>query len=500
MDFSDGSNSLLKASLKPLSYIKLQFSDNYKFWLKVGLVAGSSIGAVYIGGKLVKYIIVSKRKQRELPVNGLKPISFGLKSERHSESPARIKDISVPDSSNVTLTFASLPRHRTGSLRARRRNDSFTSGSTTLLLSSRSPSELTLYGLETIKRAVKLFEECKSRVQGEDERASVDSELEFIISKARQLVDDIEDFRKGITPERDIEEEEYSVRGYADDTRSIASSFDGTITSSITLPYFDIEPNIHFFKLYTQALENIDSIPLPRVIRTDQLNCDSDDDFIAKVQCLREAFSFIFIKEENRQFFIDIGKDILTILLTHSLQDPSDCLAAYYEFLEFVTNTENHSELETEVATRSISCISFYDLVLDYVILDSFDDLENPPSAVLSVANNRWLSAGFRELALQTAVTAVLRHKRSKLVNSCGFFAHFYNILEHISPILAWGFLGTDYELKFKCNLIKESISDLIRDYFTFDKVRYTSLQDLSHDILKLTDEEYCELQRKLSV
>lgn len=132
--------------------------------------------------------------------------------------------------------------------------------------------------------------------------------------------------------------------------------------------------------------------------------------------------------------------------------------------------------------------------------MESLDDLENPPAAVTSVANNRWLSAGFRELALQTAVSAVMRHKRTKLIYQDGFFAHFYAILDHISPILAWGFLGSDQDLKLKCLLVKESLLEVIRDYFSFDRVRYTSSNDLIEDILRVTKERYWELNNKLSI
>jgi len=175
-------------------------------------------------------------------------------------------------------------------------------------------------------------------------------------------------------------------------------------------------------------------------------------------------------------------------------------MSAYHSFLNFVSDSSNHQTIEKEIKSRSITCLSFYDIVLDYMILDSFDDVENPPSAVSSVANNRWLSAGFRELALQTAVSAVMRRKRSKLLVPDGFFAHFYNILDHVSPVMAWGFLGSDQDLKLKCFLVKESLQAVIRDYFSFDRCRYTNLNDLCEDILRVTKERYWELNNKLSI
>ena len=46
---------------------------------------------------------------------------------------------------------------------------------------------------------------------------------------------------------------------------------------------------------------------------------------------------------------------------------------------------------------------------------DTFQDLESPPSSVIAVMNNRWLSNGFKETALQTAIWSVLKAKRRLL-------------------------------------------------------------------------------------
>ena len=41
--------------------------------------------------------------------------------------------------------------------------------------------------------------------------------------------------------------------------------------------------------------------------------------------------------------------------------------------------------------------LNFYDIVIDFILFDAFDDLENPPSSVTTVVQNRWLSNGFKE-------------------------------------------------------------------------------------------------------
>lgn len=41
--------------------------------------------------------------------------------------------------------------------------------------------------------------------------------------------------------------------------------------------------------------------------------------------------------------------------------------------------------------------MSFFDIVLDFILMDAFEDLESPPSSVLAVLRNRWLSDSFKE-------------------------------------------------------------------------------------------------------
>lgn len=181
-------------------------------------------------------------------------------------------------------------------------------------------------------------------------------------------------------------------------------------------------------------------------------------------------------------------------------QDANECINAYHSFLDFIMNEDNYDTIMLEISGRNIAYVSFYDIVLDYMILESFDDLENPSSAVKSVVNNRWLSESFREISLQTAVSAVMRRKRSKLIVQDGFFAHFYSMLDHLSPVLAWGFMGTNEDLKFKCFSLKDSVHAVVRDFFSFDRCRYTYLEDLCNDIKRVTEERYWELNNKLSI
>lgn len=114
--------------------------------------------------------------------------------------------------------------------------------------------------------------------------------------------------------------------------------------------------------------------------------------------------------------------------------------------------------IQDELATRGVLHLTFYDIVLDFILLDAFDDLEDPPSAILAAINNRWISQSFKETALSTAVWTVLKAKRRLLKYPNGFISHFYSINEHLVPTLALGFFGNNKNLNELCTFLKVGI------------------------------------------
>lgn len=165
--------------------------------------------------------------------------------------------------------------------------------------------------------------------------------------------------------------------------------------------------------------------------------------------------------------------------------------------LTFLQDEKCWEAMELELSARGVKAMTFYDIVLDYILMDAFEDLDSPPSSVLAVVQNRWLSNGFKESvsessrtkisfhvrnisfgfsytiysfqALATAVWSVLRAKRRMLKFPKGFMAHFYSISEKISPLMAWGFLGPDENLKETCLYFKVTCFVHVRiNYFYY--------------------------------
>ncbi|CAK7304059.1 Mitoguardin 1 [Vulpes lagopus] len=205
-----------------------------------------------------------------------------------------------------------------------------------------------------------------------------------------------------------------------------------------------------------------------RVLRTEMLECLGDSDFLAKLHCIRQAFQVILSETANRIFLAESGRKILSALIVKARK------------------TDHWDSTEMELAARGVKNLNFYDVVLDFILMDSFEDLENPPTSIQNVVNNRWLNSSFKETAVASSCWSVLKQKRQQMKIPDGFFAHFYAICEQISPVLAWGFLGPRNSLYDLCCFFKNQVLFFLKDIFDFEKVRYSSIETLAEDLMQL--------------
>ncbi|XP_072918680.1 mitoguardin 1 isoform X2 [Hemitrygon akajei] len=223
-----------------------------------------------------------------------------------------------------------------------------------------------------------------------------------------------------------------------------------------------------------------------RVLRTELLECVGDSDFLAKVHCVRQAFQVILSDASNIKYFAEMGKKILSAIMMKAHKNPKRFVEVFEDMMFFLQQTDHWETTQRELASRGVKYMNFYDVVLDFILMDSFEDLENPPSSIQNIVNNRWLNNSFKETAVASSCWSVLKTKRQQMKVPNGFIAHFYSVCEHISPVLAWGFLGPRNSLYDLCCFFKEQVLFFLKDIFDFEKVRYTSRESLAEDILHL--------------
>uniref|UniRef100_A0A8P4K1A9 Mitoguardin 1 n=1 Tax=Dicentrarchus labrax TaxID=13489 RepID=A0A8P4K1A9_DICLA len=222
------------------------------------------------------------------------------------------------------------------------------------------------------------------------------------------------------------------------------------------------------------------------VVRTELLECHGDLDFLAKLHCVRQACQLILCERTTRMFLADTGKKILSSIIVKAQKSPTRFEEVFEEMISFLDHTEHWENTEVELATRGVKHLNFYDIVLDFILMDSFEDLENPPISIQNVINNRWLNSSFKETAVASSCWSVMKQKRQHMKVPDGFIAHFYAVCEQISPVLAWGFLGPKSSLNDFCCFFKDQVLHFLKDIFDLDKVRYCSVESLAEDMLHL--------------
>uniref|UniRef100_A0A672RWS4 Mitoguardin 2 n=2 Tax=Sinocyclocheilus grahami TaxID=75366 RepID=A0A672RWS4_SINGR len=322
--------------------------------------------------------------------------------------------------------------------------------------------------------------------------------LESLLHRAYHLQ---EDFGSTIQPDSllaDLESEATlilptlgSYHPIQDDDATTVTSDDSFVSAAELFETFSLEDTYHPLKpaaLYEEALSLVkDGSVGCRSLRTELLECYSDQDFLAKLHCVRQAFQVLLLDETHRMFFMDTGKQMILGLLAKANKSPKAFLESYEDMLQYTQREETWPVTKMELEGRGVVCMNFFDIVLDFILMDAFEDLESPPSSVVAVLRNRWLSDSFKETALATACWSVLKAKRRLLMVPDGFIAHFYAISEHVSPVLAFGFLGPRQHLSEVCTIFKQQIVQYLKDMFDHDKVRFTSVPSLAEDILSLS-------------
>lgn len=282
-----------------------------------------------------------------------------------------------------------------------------------------------------------------------------------------------------------------SIQRLQDDDATTVTSDDSFFSAAELFDAMSLEEVYQPLKpaaLYEEALCLVreDKVAY-RSLRTELLECYGDQDFLAKLHCVRQAFQILLLDESHRTFFMETGKQMITGIMVKANKSPKAFLESYEDMLLYTQREETWPVTQKELEGRGVVCMNFFDVVLDFILMDAFEDLESPPSSVVAVLRNRWLSDSFKETALATACWSVLKAKRRLLMVPDGFISHFYAISEHVSPVLAFGFLGPRQHLSEVCTIFKQQIVQYLKDMFDHDKVRFTSAQCLAEDILKLS-------------
>ena len=183
-----------------------------------------------------------------------------------------------------------------------------------------------------------------------------------------------------------------------DSAESFASALDQIADLREFEEFQETFSDIERYPLYQNTVRKMEDQPIPhRSIRTELVQCASDSEYLAKLHCIRLAFIYLFKDPANSKWVADTGRQILTDLMCLGDKDPKDFIVGYETMLTFLSDQNNWGAIEHELELRNVKAMTFYDIVLDFIIMDAFRDLDSPPGSVMAVIQNRFLSNGFKE-------------------------------------------------------------------------------------------------------
>lgn len=256
------------------------------------------------------------------------------------------------------------------------------------------------------------------------------------------------------------------------------SSFNNSNRATLSNSSSSISSRIHNpdKTLYEQVQNSKINVPY-RKDRHQICGCKDLPDFLTKVHILRISWDNLLRKlgPELAEFLESSGKFILTGTMRVADKLPEPMITAYNNFINYSSTTDPIEQL-SEVKHRKVQMYNFFDIVLDYIILDAFSDLSDPPQSIKTVMNNRWLGERFKETSLTTCVWSIIKAKKGRVAVKNGFLYHYYSLWENVSPILCWGFMGPkSNKLSILCENLHKNLLGMIQDMFSFYSMDFSS-------------------------
>ena len=134
--------------------------------------------------------------------------------------------------------------------------------------------------------------------------------------------------------------------------------------------YGNMFPNIENLALYKTGMTQFDQNLIKyRKIRSDIVHCCSDAEYLIKLYCIRLAFDYLFEKNEIRNWFLTVGNEIFCNLFDLVDKNSTDFQISLRKMIDFVENPINWPDMREELIPRGVHSFTFYDIVLDYIIL-----------------------------------------------------------------------------------------------------------------------------------
>ena len=84
------------------------------------------------------------------------------------------------------------------------------------------------------------------------------------------------------------------------------------------------------------------------------LCCRDDQDFLAKVHCVRLAFDDLVASEDHRGYFTQVGRSLMSEFLQETNKDASLFVERYNHLTQYLEKQENWDIARKELTARNV--------------------------------------------------------------------------------------------------------------------------------------------------
>ena len=127
------------------------------------------------------------------------------------------------------------------------------------------------------------------------------------------------------------------------------------------------------------------------------------------------SWQHLLLSADTRDEFSSVGCEVMSQFLLMAKRDARPFEAAFQDMMCFVADPMRWAVMEEELTERGVVRLTFYDIALDFTLLDAFDDMDRLPGTIVSVLQNRWLTDRMKETALNAGIWAMIKAKKSML-------------------------------------------------------------------------------------
>ncbi len=85
------------------------------------------------------------------------------------------------------------------------------------------------------------------------------------------------------------------------------------------------------------------------------LQCSSDNDFLAKVYCVRLAFDHVLQSPEHRSYFIGIAQSLMSEFLKSAGEDSTNFCEQFDGLVSFMTEATSWNTAVEELTARKVT-------------------------------------------------------------------------------------------------------------------------------------------------